>query len=610
MLHALLDYAHERKLLVEPGFKMKPVRWLIIFSREGDLAGLSDLAGDVKRSKGRDLPCPHLSQPEMIALGAGARHFLVDSLDVVALLTKDGQIHDKLSAKHKFFVDLLHRAGESVPELAIIAASLNNTSLLERLRTELADRKAKPTDACTFAVADSAGEVQTLVESGAWRDWWRSFREELAERRKSKGGATKRKKDTDGDTAMRCLLSGDLVEPQATHDKIAGLSDVGGLAMGDALTSFDKDAFASYGLKQGRNAAVGEAMAATYTAALNDLIKTRSRRMAGAKIVYWYSGDIAENDDVLADFFDGLGWVQEATDHEDDRAFEGQKARQEEARARKLLDAIRSGQRPELSDARFFALTLSANSGRVVVRDWMEGRFEDLAEAIDAWFDDLSIIARDGKRVIRFHKFGAVLAATVRELGDVPGPLVTTLWKAALKRLPIPDQIVAQTLHRVQIDLIQDNPFSHARFGLLKAFCNRNRNERVPNMTNELNCHETKPAYVCGRIMALLAAIQRRAMPDVGVGIVQRYYAAASSTPALVLGRLVRTAQIAHLPKIESDGLRIWFENQLAEVWSQLDQAPPKVLNLEGQTLFAMGYYHQQAQRGAAKSEDDSNTSS
>ena len=35
------------------------------------------------------------------------------------------------------------------------------------------------------------------------------------------------------------------------------------------------------------------------------------------------------------------------------------------------------------------------------------------------------------------------------------------------------------------------------------------------------------PAYLCGRIMALLAMIQEEALGNVGAGVVQRYYAAA-----------------------------------------------------------------------------------
>ncbi len=35
--------------------------------------------------------------------------------------------------------------------------------------------------------------------------------------------------------------------------------------------------------------------------------------------------------------------------------------------------------------------------------------------------------------------------------------------------------------------------------------------------------------------MAVLAELQKAALKDVGAGVVQRYYAAASTTPALVL---------------------------------------------------------------------------
>ena len=52
--------------------------------------------------------------------------------------------------------------------------------------------------------------------------------------------------------------------------------------------------------------------------------------------------------------------------------------------AARLLNAIHSGERPELGEYRYYALTLSANSGRVVIRDWMEGQFTELLEAVNA----------------------------------------------------------------------------------------------------------------------------------------------------------------------------------------------------------------------------------
>ena len=123
-------------------------------------------------------------------------------------------------------------------------------------------------------------------------------------------------------------------------------------------------------------------------------------------------------------------------------------------------------------------------------------------------------------------------------------------------------------------------------------------------MTTDVDDSIDDPAYLCGRIMAVLAAIQHEALGPVGAGVVQRYYAAASSTPALVLGRLVRTAQVAHLTKKDTKPLLKHFENQMRDLWCRMKTAPPATLTLEQQTLFALGFYQQQAARYVKKDSD------
>lgn len=109
------------------------------------------------------------------------------------------------------------------------------------------------------------------------------------------------------------------------------------------------------------------------------------------------------------------------------------------------------------------------------------------------------------------------------------------------------------------------------------------------------NCDHPDPAYHCGGMMAVLARLQEAAIPGVGAGIIQRYYAAASATPALVLGRLVRTSQF-HLNKLsDKPGLMKWFENKLADIGCRIEKSIPPTLTLEQQSLFALGYYHQLA---------------
>lgn len=125
-------------------------------------------------------------------------------------------------------------------------------------------------------------------------------------------------------------------------------------------------------------------------------------------------------------------------------------------------------------------------------------------------------------------------------------------------------------------------------------------------MTPELNEDHPAPAYHCGRLMAVLADLQYRALGDVGAGVVQRYYAAASSTPALVLGRLVRTAQF-HLGKLEG-GLAHWYEQRLVAIWARIKDSIPRTLTLEEQSLFALGYYHQKAAPKASAKAQTENT--
>ena len=278
------------------------------------------------------------------------------------------------------------------------------------------------------------------------------------------------------------------------------------------------------------------------------------------------------------------------------------------ASVRRLLDSIRSGKRADLGDNRYYAFTLSGAAGRAMVRDWMEGRFEDLAKHIEAWFSDLAIVAWDGNGIVLDPKFYEVCLALVRNdrnksisdnLKQLPAPTATTLWRVAVQRLPVPQPLMAQALARFRADLIKDEPFNHARMGLLRAYFVRQPQGGKSNMTAHLNPDHPEPAYHCGRLLAILANLQRAALGDIGAGVVQRYYVAASQTPGLILGRLISNAR-NHLGKLDP-GLAWWYEQRMAEVMNGFGDRAPRILDLEGQGLFALGYYQQLAALRAGK---------
>jgi len=569
MLDKVLDFARDSGITSEPGFAAKSARWGITCNRDGKYTGVLPLA-EGKQARQFDF-CPNLAQSEMIAGGITRSQFLIDSLQNVVLYLKEGASEkeiEKAETKQAFFIELLKQAGEQMPSLTAISKLLNDTEQLQQIREELAQLspKPKPIDNVTFRV-----EGDLVLESDSWHPWWRDFRSGLL--RDNQKPSTKKA------TRMRCLLSGELIEPAKTHKaKIKKLP--GGLSTGDALIGFDKAAFQSFGLDKSENAATSEETATLYAETLNHLIQENSTRFGDLSVAHWFSHSVQDEEDSFS-FLQNPETPEPGVD----------------SLPRKLLNSIQSGDRTDLVNNHYYALTLSGASGRVMVRDWMEGQFPELLQHIDQWFDDLAIVARDGKRLAPFPKFLAVAGSTERDLGDVPPPLMLQLYKAAMSGLAIPQSAKAKALLRTRTHIIQDEPISHAGMGLIKAHQIRNKGDQ--HMGTHLNPDHPEAAYQCGRLLAILARLQRSALGDVGAGVVQRYYSAASQTPALTIGRLMSNAK-NHLSKLDG-GLQHWYENQIADVMACIDSSIPKTLDLEKQSLFALGYYQQIAKLNAGK---------
>ena len=85
----------------------------------------------------------------------------------------------------------------------------------------------------------------------------------------------------------------------------------------------------------------------------------------------------------------------------------------------------------------------------------------------------------------------------------------------------------------------------------------------------EYNLNLSNPAYHCGGLMAVYAAIQM---------------------PALAIGQLSRHSNY-HLEKMENKWLADRYRENLQEVSVALGRHIPATLNLEQQSYFALGYY-------------------
>ena len=113
-----------------------------------------------------------------------------------------------------------------------------------------------------------------------------------------------------------------------------------------------------------------------------------------------------------------------------------------------------------------------------------------------------------------------------------------------------------------------------------------------------LDIENQDPGYLLGRLFAVLESVQRASMGTlVNATIRDRYYGAASATPASVFPLLLRNAQ-NHLGKVRKNkpGLAINLEKQLTEIIDKLGISFAKSLGLEAQGRFAIGYYHQRSE--------------
>ena len=167
--------------------------------------------------------------------------------------------------------------------------------------------------------------------------------------------------------------------------------------------------------------------------------------------------------------------------------------------------------------------------------------------------------------------------------------LAGAVARAVLTGGPYPQALLTAMLGRLRAD----GAMRRERFAAIKACVLRNsRFQGNPTeVTVALDPDRMDPAYVTGRLFALLEKIQSDSLGgDLNSTIKDRYFSAASTTPGLVFPRLIRLSQ-HHLAKLET-GQKVYHERQLGEVMGKLSGFAHH-LNVEEQGLFAIGYFHQ-----------------
>lgn len=119
-----------------------------------------------------------------------------------------------------------------------------------------------------------------------------------------------------------------------------------------------------------------------------------------------------------------------------------------------------------------------------------------------------------------------------------------------------------------------------------------------------LNEQSTHPAYVLGRLFAVLEKVQQEAIGDVNASIKDRYFTSACASPATVFPILLRLSQ-HHIAKAEYGYAR---DKRIEDILNMLDVETnpiPARLTLDDQGVFVLGYYHERKNLWTSKKSVD-----
>lgn len=586
MLRALYDYAVKNDLALPPGFVNKPIRAYILLAEDGSYLGVEQCENEV-------LPCPDIGS---MSHSPGKCNALAEKLSCVVVDPQKGE-----NVKNKFFRQILHDGSSAEPKLALCLRALEDQKVVTSILEECKKRKLKGMDRISFKVGS-----QSVLKSPSLLGWWSEYRKHIIENSIT--------------SQMRCLITGELTIPLETVPETRGLQMVGGNSSGSPLICFDKKAYCSYGLKKAANAPVSETAFAAVKAALDDLL-TGAPILSGIKFVHWYDEPIGQEEDAiqrdLIDFED----EDEEEDEEDvlteaeQQAQERQREAQANAAADRLVKSVQTGEHATSLSNRYHILLLSGANGRVMVRHYENGSYETLQKNLAQWEVDLKLVDDWGTQLLRPRKLSARLSCLMKYQQNDNKPfermkkelagLTPTIILAILHNTPLPDEVAVRALATIRSKMVQEEE-EQKKWPSVAVCCqwlkvwllrkHRARNEEEHLMPYY---HPDMPsaAYHCGALVAIYTDLQKRAMPDIGAGIAQRYYASASRTPKLVLGQLERMAKI-YLEKLDSPAAIQGYEDHLNEVscFFTPEHPLPSALNLEEQSYFALGYRQMSAQ--------------
>jgi len=583
ILTALNDYyqrlADEDKVPL-PGFSSEKVSFCLIFSQEGKPLQVVDLR-DTSGKKPRPSPC-QVPVDKRRTSGIHAYPLWDKTAYSLGVTAGEGK---RLADEHAAF---------KARQLALFGES-DDPDLMAFLR--LLDQWQPE------QLSELPGYSEEVLDTNViFRlDGQRQYLHENREARRLWGAALEGGEGVSG----QCLITGDIAPLGTDHPAIRGVRDA--QSSGASLVSFNSDAYESYGYSKNQNASISKAAIFGYSTALNHLLRgdtdNHQRLQIGdATVVFWAKARDTAHAEAAEGFF---AMLNEPPSDEQEAAKLGTLMKQvSEGRILAELDPMLE------ADTQFFVLGLAPNAARLSVRFWYVDSLEHLAQHYAHHYQDMSLEPSPWKGMTPGAWRLALQTAPIHgdrpKAEDVLPQLAGELMRSILTGSRYPRSLLNNIVMRFR----NDGKISGIRVALCKAVLARegrlavHSNSTTQEVPVSLDPHSTHPGYLLGRLFAELESAQRGALGnEVNATIRDRYYGAASATPASVFPMLLRNLQhhLSNMRKKDKGGLAHKIEGEIGTIIDGLSDRFPRSLRIEDQGRFAIGYYHQSQARFAKK---------
>lgn len=575
MLRALYDYGRTHPdILTTPGCAPRTVKYIVDLDMYGNFVA-------VRRSDVTRVICPDVGGATR---GNGSVSNVLIEKASIALHFDSGLSGDALArmeSKRTCFVDYFRDGVSKIHAFRAVVRMYDDDAIFNAAYDAAVRLGVKFGDVIGFAVGGLL-----LSDMPAVRDWW-------AEYIQSDDVTTVTPDVLD-------IVTGEPCVPARLFKPMPVSAAGGGQSSGPILVCFNRASFESYGMKNGRcrNVPMSQKTADIIADSITYL-GMHGAKLGSTKFVHWYDHDVPVESDLL-DF--GLFDIGAA---EQDDSGENINPDAMNAMANQLVRSPLTGACPvDLAGRAYHILIMSPARSRIVIRRYMTGSYESLHLNFKAWFDDLRLVSADGTGLIPPRSMNKMLYALLSagELksnsGDKMAPLspfMGPVLTACIENQTVPDAIAMRALNANTARIYAQGSASPVAMQWVKLWLCRKLRARKEQLDIMFELSDVKnPAYHCGRLMAIYERVQMTVMPDVGAGVLTKFYSACSQSPALVLGNM-QAMSVHHFDKMESPAYARLLSSELEDAWTKIPGDIPKSLTLEDRAYFALGYWHGRA---------------